>query len=182
MRLRPMHAAFAHRRWLSRDGGLGAVLRSGVARLVGAPPRLRPLTTEHVATVVFEANFIGIVAARSLHFQFYAWYAFTLPYLAWRAALPTPVRLALLAVIEACWNVFPPTPAASAALLACHAVLLVALAAAPLALPHEHADAAPGAGAKATAAAATGVQAAGAQAPEQPEYRPPRTRSRAKQA
>jgi hypothetical protein len=57
-------------------------------------------------------------------------YFFSLPFLAWRAALPTPVRLALLAGIEACWNVYPPTRAASAALWACHALLLAGLAAA----------------------------------------------------
>jgi alpha-1,3-mannosyltransferase len=70
-----VRAAFSHWRWLSGDGGLGQLLRSGVARLAGRCPPLRALSAAHVASVMFEANFIGIVAARSLHFQFYSWCA-----------------------------------------------------------------------------------------------------------
>lgn len=115
---------FAHRRWLRDAGGLGATLREGARRLRGAQPRLASPSGEQVATVMLTGNLIGIVFARSLHFQFYAWYALSLPYLAWRARLPTPARLALLAAIEACWNVYPPVPAASAVLAGCHALLL----------------------------------------------------------
>jgi hypothetical protein len=91
-------------------------------------------------------------------------YFFSLPFLAWRAALPTPVRLALLAGIEACWNVYPPTRAASAALWACHALLLAGLAAAPFDTAGEMA---------ARDAAATTPQ---------PRASAPRTRARAKAA
>jgi alpha-1,3-mannosyltransferase len=142
-------AGFAHTRWLRREGGLVPLLRGGLRRLTGAPPALRALTPEHVAAVMFEANFVGIVAARSLHFQFYSWcvcclpihypsrelragwpgrrYGFTLPFMVWRTRLPTALKLLLLAGIEACWNVYPPTAATSVALAACHVLLVVAL-------------------------------------------------------
>jgi alpha-1,3-mannosyltransferase len=179
-RCAPPAAAFAHWRWLARDGGLGGAVRNAWARLRGRCPPLRALSAEHVASVMFEGNLLGIVAARSLHFQFYSWcaharvaharaqrraaaalrcaesaasaapgpltraaaraprvprprrrrYCFSLPYLVWRAALPTPARLALLAAVEACWNVYPPTRGASVLLAACHLLLLAGLAAA----------------------------------------------------
>jgi hypothetical protein len=71
------------------------------------------------------------------------------------------VRLALLAAIEACWNVYPPTRAASAALWACHVLLLAGLAAAPLETTEE-------------------LSARTAAATPQPRASAPRTRARAK--
>lgn len=62
------------------------LLKSSLRRLTRAPTALRALTPEHVATVMFEANFVGIVAARSLHFQFYSWCAW-LP----RSHIPLPI-------------------------------------------------------------------------------------------
>lgn len=81
---------------------------------------------------MFTSNFVGIVFSRSLHFQFYSWYWFSLPYLLWTTSLPTVVRLALLGVIEVVWNIFPSNPASSAVLLGCHVVLLFALLFAPV--------------------------------------------------
>ena len=48
------------------------------------------LTPRHVALCVFEGNFVGVVFARSLHYQFYAWYFFSLPALLF--AIPNPSR------------------------------------------------------------------------------------------
>jgi len=78
-------------------------------------------------TVIFTGNFIGIVTARSLHYQFYAWYFHTLPALLWAARLSTAARIALLAGIEWSFNVFPATALSSAVLALSHTVLLVSL-------------------------------------------------------
>ena len=128
---------FAHFRWLRASGGLPSLLNASLRRLTRGEPALRPLSARFVASVLFEGNFIGIATARSLHFQFYAWYALTLPFLAWRSALPVWAKLCVLATIERCWNVFPPTPGAAAALTASHAVLVVALLAAPMEAPEQ---------------------------------------------
>ena len=81
----------------------------------------------HVLTVLFTSNFLGIVFARSLHYQFYSWYAMTLPYLLWQTRLPAVVRVLLLGAIEWSWNVFPATAKSSGVLMVSHAVILVAL-------------------------------------------------------
>ena len=81
----------------------------------------------YIVTLMFVSNFVGIVFAKSLHYQFYVWYYHTLPLLLYLAPLPNWVRLLALALIEYSWNVFPATPASSAILIACHLLLLTGL-------------------------------------------------------
>ena len=54
-----------------------------------AAQKLRP---DHILLVLFSGNFIGILCARTLHFQFYSWYFHTLPFLLWQVSntLPNP--------------------------------------------------------------------------------------------
>lgn len=87
------------------------------------------LSPGHVATVMLESNLIGIVFARSLHYQFYAWYVHSLPFLVWRGwighHLPGAVCVAVLFGVEVCFNVFPATPMSSAVLQFLHVMLLL---------------------------------------------------------
>ena len=103
---------------------------------------------------LFMSNFIGIVFARSLHyqvsmtksisrkfwmteksrilhffflFQFYVWYYHQLPYLLWCTNLPTQGKLLILGLIELCWNVYPSENWSSGLLHFCHIILLVSL-------------------------------------------------------
>lgn len=85
------------------------------------------LRAGRILAVLFTGNLIGIVCARTLHYQFYSWYFYTLPLLLWWTSLPDPARIALWVVIEVLWNVFPSTATSSLALLFCHCSLLVAL-------------------------------------------------------
>lgn len=48
-----------------------------------------------VATTLFTVNLIGIVFSRSLHYQFYVWYFYTVPALLWSTPFWLPVRYAL---------------------------------------------------------------------------------------
>ncbi|EFA05490.1 lethal(2)neighbour of tid protein [Tribolium castaneum] len=72
----------------------------------------------------FVTNLIGIVFARSLHYQFYCWYFHSLLYLVFCTGFRRPVMFLLLGVLEYCWNVYPSTDLSSASLHLCHFVLL----------------------------------------------------------
>jgi alpha-1,3-mannosyltransferase len=83
-------------------------------------------------------NFIGVVFARSLHYQFYVWYWHALPFLLHVDRRPFPVQLgtgvyewgvvvgkvAVLMMIELCWNVYPAQWWSSGLLIVCHGWLL----------------------------------------------------------
>ncbi|KAI9158217.1 dolichyl-P-Man:Man(5)GlcNAc(2)-PP-dolichyl mannosyltransferase [Paramyrothecium foliicola] len=72
------------------------------------------VTPEYVMTTILSANVIGLLFARSLHYQFYAYLAWSTPYLLWRTS-PHPILIfPLWLAQEWAWNVFPSTPASSA--------------------------------------------------------------------
>ncbi|CAO1428732.1 unnamed protein product [Diamesa serratosioi] len=76
---------------------------------------------------IFLVNFIGVICARSLHYQFYVWYFHTLPYLSWFTDYHSSFKILLLFVIEFCWNQYPSTIVSSLLLHASHVVLLVGI-------------------------------------------------------
>jgi alpha-1,3-mannosyltransferase len=47
---------------------------------------------------MFTSNVIGITFARSLHYQFYSWYAQQLPLLVWRTRYPVPIKYVSLLI------------------------------------------------------------------------------------
>jgi alpha-1,3-mannosyltransferase len=115
--------AFFHRKWTARAGGMVTAFTSCLSGKSGRAV----LTHQQTLMAVFTANFVGIVCARSLHYQFYSWYFHSIPFLLWQTKLPVVVRVALFVVIEIAWNVFPSTVASSSMLLGAHLVLLSAL-------------------------------------------------------
>jgi alpha-1,3-mannosyltransferase len=113
---------FGHFRWARSSGGLfKLVLRAPWFTNV-------KLSAEHVAVCLLESNLIGIVFARSMHYQFYAWYAHVIPLLVFRGSIGRRnfiAGLMLVLVIEICFNVFPATPISSLALQTANYALLV---------------------------------------------------------
>lgn len=73
---------------------------------------------------IFLINFIGVICARSLHYQFYVWYFHSLPYLSWFTDYHTSFKILVLLLIEFCWNQYPSTNFSSVLLHVCHLVLL----------------------------------------------------------
>jgi alpha-1,3-mannosyltransferase len=64
-------------------------------------------------TTILTANIIGMLCARSLHYQFYAYLAWVTPFLLWRARLHPVLQYVLWGAQEWAWNVYPSTPASS---------------------------------------------------------------------
>ncbi|KAH8959202.1 hypothetical protein BDL97_06G067200 [Sphagnum fallax] len=140
---------FAQYKWCKHEGGIAAA--SGLVRSNKDDEKLsnpgfsfvtnvnriqQALRADHIVSVLFTGNFIGIVCARSLHYQFYSWYFYSLPFLLWKTTFPTPIRFALFIGIELCWNVYPSTPLSSLVLLACHVIILGGLWCAPSEYPY----------------------------------------------
>ncbi|KAJ7632501.1 glycosyltransferase family 58 protein [Roridomyces roridus] len=109
--------------WCKKDGGVWTVLKRGLTN-PQVPASPGTVNADYIATLFFTSNLIGIIFARSLHYQFYSWYAQQLPFLAWRTRLPVYAKISLLLAIEYSWNIFPSTPFSSTLLLVANVVLL----------------------------------------------------------
>lgn len=77
---------------------------------------------------IFLSNLIGVICARSLHYQFYIWYFHSLPYLVWFTDFNLSLRFLILGLIEFAWNTYPSTDLSSALLHCCHLILLFGIA------------------------------------------------------
>lgn len=113
--------AFLIERWCKHEGG---VVKVFLRELKWRSAKANIITPDDICTLMFTSNFLGIIFARSLHFQFCSWYAHTLPYLLWKTCLPIPLRFFIFFAIETCWNIYPSTTASSLVLLSCHSILL----------------------------------------------------------
>ncbi|CAN6468553.1 unnamed protein product [Victoria cruziana] len=141
-------ALFAHFKWCKYEGGLFQFLLSKILELrhkkIPQPflcdSSFGVLSNQHIATLMFAGNFIGIVCARSLHYQFYSWYFYSLPYLLWKTPFPSYIRLMLFAGVELCWNVYPSNAYSSLLLLTIHVVTLCGLWMAPCDPPYQDTD------------------------------------------
>ncbi|KNA19570.1 hypothetical protein SOVF_060290 isoform A [Spinacia oleracea] len=138
-------AIFAHKKWCKHEGGLVNVMHSVYISTVSRFPlqglyaygtTSKTLNEEHIVTTMFVGNFIGIICARSLHYQFYSWYFFSVPYLLWKTPFPTPLRIALFVAVEYCWNVYPSNNYSSGILVCIHLMILWGLWIAPPEYPY----------------------------------------------
>lgn len=113
--------------WCESQGGLVHVFKQGFSR-----HHRTAVSNDDIISMMFMSNFIGILFARSLHYQFYSWYFQTLPYLLWQSAWSTTKygfasssRLLIFITIEGCWLTFPSTSNSSWTLAACHLMILL---------------------------------------------------------
>lgn len=125
---------FATQRWVRPTGvPITRLIRLTISMTLGAlfptGDDIEPahLTPDYVLTTMYSCNLIGVLFARSLHYQFYAWFAWGMPYLLYKTRLFVPIQIALWVAQEWAWNVFPSTPISSAVAVAVPAITLTAL-------------------------------------------------------
>ena len=86
------------------------------------------LSPEYIVYTLVVSNFVGIVFARTLHYQFYVWYFYSLALILWISGrYPIWMRVVLMGAVEYAFNVFPATPTSSAVLQVAHLLLLLCI-------------------------------------------------------
>ncbi|KAI7963089.1 hypothetical protein MJO28_001183 [Puccinia striiformis f. sp. tritici] len=118
---------FAWTRWsraFGEEGLIPLVIRGLQQYSRPAAKRPNELTPDYIVNLCFTSNLIGIVCARTLHYQFYSWYAHQVVFLAWQTPYPIFLRVLLMGLIEYSWNVFPSTSISSTVLLVSNFLLL----------------------------------------------------------
>ncbi|ODO09181.1 hypothetical protein I350_02781 [Cryptococcus amylolentus CBS 6273] len=120
---------FAAFKWSPIPGGAIRVVNNGLLRPSQSAGEPSILPAYHIPLVLFTSNLIGVIFARSLHYQFYSWYFHQLPFLlfsggAWNSAA---IGSIIWALIQWPWEVTPATAFTSLQLLGSHLVLLSGL-------------------------------------------------------
>lgn len=91
--------------------------------------RLARITPDYVLFTMVTSNLIGVLCARSLHYQFYSWYFWTIPYILYKI---TPIFGHLFALVafasqEYAWNTYPSSNTSSIILVCVNLALVIAL-------------------------------------------------------
>ena len=118
-------ATFMLTRW-TRPSGLSA---PALVKTVFKP--LSPFVQQRMAlhlnpsfilTLILSSMTIGMLCARSLHYQFYSYIAWSTPFLLWRSGLHPVLIYGVWAAQEWAWNVYPSTNMSSKVVVGCLAV------------------------------------------------------------
>lgn len=97
-------------------------------RLFGKDNRFHGEHAPRVVLAIFgTTNLVGVLCARSLHYQFLLWYCWLLPFLLHAAGTGPLLGAAVFLSHEWCWNVFPATPLSSGVLVSVLAAVLCGL-------------------------------------------------------
>lgn len=112
-------ATFAITRWIPRTGKSLAELAFPLLRL-RSPVSEREereisarLDARFTMSAVLGSTVVGLLFARSLHYQFYAYLAWATPFLLWRSGIHPVLQYALWGLQEWAWNVYPSTTTSS---------------------------------------------------------------------
>ena len=87
----------------------------------------RRVTPNFILTTILSAVIVGCLCARSLHYQFFAYIAWSTPFLLWRSGLDPISIYAVWGVQELAWNVYPSTDLSSMTVVICLAITVLSV-------------------------------------------------------
>ncbi|SMR58736.1 unnamed protein product [Zymoseptoria tritici ST99CH_1E4] len=117
-------------RWL-RPAGVS--LGGAIEQLISPPSKdeLRRIaarvTPDFTLTAILTSLIIGCLCARSLHYQFFVYIAWSVPFLLWRSGMSVVMIYAICFAQEWAWNVYPSTNASSAVVVGSLAVTVFSI-------------------------------------------------------
>ena len=113
---------FIHTRW-TRPSGMTplALARTLVKPLLPKAQQevSKNVTPDFVMTTISSSLMIGLACARSLHYQFYAYIAWSTPFLLWKSGMPAPFTIITWLVQELAWNMYPSSNLSSMVVAGC---------------------------------------------------------------
>ena len=120
---------FLQNRWIKPSS---LSIREFVRKYTGSMPEAEEqrisnnITAKFVMDTVLSSLAIGMLCARSLHYQFYSYLGWATPYLLWTSGTPWYLVLILCGAQEYFWNVYPSNESSSAAVVMLLAMQVVA--------------------------------------------------------
>jgi len=123
-------ATFLWTRWIRPSGlSVPALISTAFKPLpVKAQQQIYLDTTpSFIMTAILTSMVIGMLCARSLHYQFYAYIAWSTPFLLWKSGAHPVLIYAIWAAQEWAWNVYPSTETSSNVVVGCLAVQVIGL-------------------------------------------------------
>lgn len=82
----------------------------------------RRVTPSFILTTILSSMLVGLLFARTLHYQFYTYIAWSSPFLLWRSGLHPILIYSVWAAQEWAWNVYPSTNTSSMVVVGCLAI------------------------------------------------------------
>ncbi|MCJ1311290.1 dolichyl-P-Man:Man(5)GlcNAc(2)-PP-dolichol alpha-1,3-mannosyltransferase [Agyrium rufum] len=87
----------------------------------------RQVNSDFITSSILGSMAIGMLCARTLHYQFYAYIAWATPFLLWKSDMPVLGIYFVWAAQEWAWNVFPSTPASSLTVMICLGIQVIGI-------------------------------------------------------
>ena len=118
---------FASTRWLH------VPIPDAFRQLINPPSEMRQAkisrraSPDFILTSILSAVIIGCLCARSLHYQFYAYIAWSVPFLLWKSGLHPILIYAVWAAQEWAWNIYPSSTNSSMVVVSCLSITIVSI-------------------------------------------------------
>ena len=113
---------FAFTRWtMPSNASFPDLIRRTLKSLFpkGQQQILLNVNADFILTTILTSLMIGLLCARSLHYQFFAYISWSTPFLLWKSRMPGYLVYAVWGLQEVAWNVYPSTSCSSLLIVSC---------------------------------------------------------------